>query len=508
MDNDWFLCNSSFHTKLINKQVGRDEERLKKLAFKYTPIVQRYVVSAERQAALALHEGDARMDGIISFLNRAERSEQQKQFHHSFLSASLRVIYGDTYKKERHRICKKYGFTTTKQQVLVCAPRRIGKTFAVAFYCIAMAIIIPEVEISIFSPGKRQSQALMGHIQKYLEKVNESARIIRSNEEKLILRSMNGKMSKINAYPSNPRTLKGVSGHILVLEEMAQIDEQVMYEVVAPLLQIDITCMLAISTITDEENFMTKFLSIKNKHGEPVFTIERIYLACEQCRKNNVAAACSHNNHLLPDWSSARKRKIVNAIMQGQEELLEQEIGGIATVLNKKAFNKDILNRCQNLPRFVFTGEDYPFFFVSIDPNALGKMSEFAIVSILRVNGQFIIIGIDSFKPISITDMHDSVVEHVNNIRRFSCLSRAKAVMIVESNLGNESAHLEKTLCDKLVNFLFMTDGKSRGFRTTQTTKELGVERIKELLSDDAVRIVDDKYFVSARSSALKMINA
>ena len=53
-----------------------------------------------------------------------------------------------------------------------------------------------------------------------------------------------------------------------------------------------------------------------------------------------------------------------------------------------------------------------------------------------------------------------------------------------------------------------MTDGKSRGFRTTQTTKELGVERIKELLSDDAVRIVDDKYFVSARSSALKMINA
>ena len=44
---------------------------------------------------------------------------------------------------------------------------------------------------------------------------------------------------------------------------MAQIDPLVLYEVVVPLHQIDITSIIGISTITDENNFMTKYLKLK-----------------------------------------------------------------------------------------------------------------------------------------------------------------------------------------------------------------------------------------------------
>mgnify|MGYP000141164500 CR=1 FL=1 len=45
-------------------------------------------------------------------------------------------------------------------------------TFATAFFCIVFAIVVPEVELSIFSPGKRQSVALMGVIVDFLKKLN------------------------------------------------------------------------------------------------------------------------------------------------------------------------------------------------------------------------------------------------------------------------------------------------------------------------------------------------
>ena len=172
----------------------------------------------------------------------------------------------------------------------------------------------------------------MNIIKKCFKKIGEYGNILTINGETMKVKTLYGGTSKINAYPSTIKTLKGVAGSVIVLEEMAQIDPQVLYEVVMPLHQLDITTMIGISTITDENNYMTHYLNMKGEYGNPVFNARHMYLACEPCRNAGKSASCDHNNNLLPSWSSPRKRKIINAIMKGQEEILAKEIGGVASV--------------------------------------------------------------------------------------------------------------------------------------------------------------------------------
>jgi hypothetical protein len=449
------------------------------------------------------HPGDKIIDSINRFLNKLYRSPQQKQFHQAFLASCLRIIYRDDFDKEKHRVMAKYKFKSRKQQVLVCAPRRMGKTFSTAFFCIVFAIILSEVELSIFSPGKRQSVALMGVIVDFMKKLGEGDRIVRRNEEKLQIRSLDGRISKVNAYPSAVKTLKGVSGTVVILEEMAQIPPEVLFEVVVPLHQIDITSVIGISTITDENNFMTKYLKQKDAHGEPLFAVEQIWLACKPCRDKGIAHKCNHKSHLLPNWSSARKRKIINQIMKNQEEMLAREIGGVASALHQKAFPIKFVNKFKSLPPYKLTYDmTYDHIFHAIDPNGAGKSSDYAIISMIRVNGQSIIIGIESFPSKTALENDNFLVNHINRLRLDSRFEMARSVIIVESNLGLESDRISYMLEENLSNYVFMderNDETHRGFRTTQNMKTMAVETIRERILDNSLRIADEETLVSAR---------
>jgi len=500
-----FEEGSALHAAILSGSSAADVDARARSRAQFASIVDRYARGSTAAAAVVAHcPGDAMLDEVNRYLDRLYRSPQQRDFHQAFLASCLRIIYGDAYKRERHRVMVKYGFESKKQQVLVCAPRRMGKTFATAFFCIAMAIVKSGIELSIFSPGKRQSVALMGHIFDFMRRLGETDRIIRKNEEKLVLRAADGGESKINAFPSAVRTLKGVSGTVVILEEMAQIPPEVLFEVVVPLHQLDVTCVIGISTITDENNFMTRYLSKKDKNGEPLFAVKRIYLACEPCRAADRAAACNHNSHLLPDWSSARKRKIINCIMEGQEELLSREIGGVASSLHSKAFLPRAVTALAERPReSISDRRDYPRVFVAIDPNGAGKDSDFAMLTLLRHEGLFIVIGLESFTSRSAMENHALVVRHVRALETHPKFAGALKVFIIESNLGLESEHLATMLKDNVSNYLVMNEREDArtGFQTTNTMKTLAVEAIRERLADGALRIAEESDMVCVSDS-------
>lgn len=494
-----FLPGSTLGSRIRGEMDALDDAERKKVHFKFRSIKDRYrVAAADRQGAT--HPGDMIIDNINRDLNRVYRSATQKEFHKAYLAACLRIIYGDDYEKERHRIMVKYQFESKKQQVLICAPRRMGKTFATALFAVVFCINVPGTEMSIFSPGKRQSVALMGHIFTFMKKLGEDDRVIRRNEEKMTIRSVTGEESKMNAYPAAVRTLKGVSGTVVVLEEMAQIPPEVLFEVVVPLHQIDITCMIGISTITDENNFMTKYLKKKDKNGEPLFAVKHLYLACKTCREAGKAASCNHNSFLLPAWSSARKRKAINCIMEDQEELLNREIGGLANALHGKAFTAKLLESFARMPRYIIdTRVDYPQLFIGIDPNGCGKSSDFAMSTILRYQGKYIIVGLETFQSTNALENHGLVVRHVQGLEGNPLFRNALKVFILESNLGLESEHLAHMLEDNVSNYLVMNekDDKSRtGFLTTNSIKDLAVEHLREKLGDNSLRIAEEENFV------------
>ena len=75
-------------------------------------------------------------------------------------------------------------------------------------------------------------------------------------------------------------TTKGTGGDVLILEEAAYCDPNFFYETLAPILLIDRTSLLAISTLTSEINFYSRLMKLRDSAtGRAIFTIMQIQLA-------------------------------------------------------------------------------------------------------------------------------------------------------------------------------------------------------------------------------------
>jgi uncharacterized protein YaiL (DUF2058 family) len=346
----------------------------------------------------------------------------------------------------------------------------------------------------------------MNHVFAFMKNLNQDERVIRKNEEKLVLRCLdNISESKINAYPSAIQTLKGVSGDIVILEELAAIDPDVLYEVVLPLHQLDRCAFIGISTITTENNFFSKYLKMKDNNDEPLFTVKYVYLACEQCRRLNIAHKCNHNNILLPQWSSARKARVVKALMKGREDMLAREIGGVANSLYGKAFLKKRIDELRDAPRYeIDSRTDYPCYFIAVDPNAGGKNSHFAICTVLSHHGRYAIIGMESYPTKSAKDNHRIIIDHVNLLDESGLFDNSLKVFILEANLGFESEHISHVLADNVSNYIVM-DGNPKsdrvGFTTTNEMKRLAVENLRTKLAEGSIAIASEKYMTCISQS-------
>ena len=90
-----------------------------------------------------------------------QRSPHQRKFHESMIAACIRHIYKDEFADNFVKILEENGWEEARQEVMICCPRRFGKTFATGMYVAAYLYVIPNVEICIFSPSRRQSDKLL-----------------------------------------------------------------------------------------------------------------------------------------------------------------------------------------------------------------------------------------------------------------------------------------------------------------------------------------------------------
>ena len=88
-------------------------------------------------------------------------------------------------------------------------------------YVAALAWHVPS-EQAIFSTGRRASSKLLEQVSQLLTKLPNSAdRIVKSNQEMLWVSHPGGRLSKISSYPSCAKTLRGVGGDVVYMEEAA-----------------------------------------------------------------------------------------------------------------------------------------------------------------------------------------------------------------------------------------------------------------------------------------------
>ena len=105
-------------------------------------------------------------------------------------------------------------------------PRRFGKTMSVGMFVAAYLYSVENAEICIFSTGRRASQKLLELIKQLIEKLtNGRERILKFNQEILNVSNYDGSpgASKLSSFPSNAKTLRGVGGNLVIMEEVSKL---------------------------------------------------------------------------------------------------------------------------------------------------------------------------------------------------------------------------------------------------------------------------------------------
>ena len=132
-----------------------------------------------------------------------KRSKSQREFHKHYISACLKKIFGKDLHRNMLRIMEMFKMKEVRSDVIVCTPRRWGKTFSVALYVAACIWSQPGWEVSIYSTGRRASRKLLMLIRKMIVAIAGSdSCILQFNEENLEVRGMWGIASKCSSYPS------------------------------------------------------------------------------------------------------------------------------------------------------------------------------------------------------------------------------------------------------------------------------------------------------------------
>ena len=419
-----------------------------------------------------------------------ERSKMQKTFHRNFMQATCLHLYRNDPDIDMDRIMKMNRFDNLKQQVLCLTPRRFGKSTSVAMFVAAYVLTVPYSEQCIFSTGRRASQKLLELIRDMIKSGKEGWRFIKCNGETMLIQGDTPlDIRKVHSYPSCAKTLRGCGGDVVYMEEAAFMALDVFFEVIVPLLEMETTALIAISTPLDGMNFYSEMFELKGGDGQPLFNQLRIGLSCAKCQAAGKAADCTHMKDIIPPWKSAAKFDMVKAIYGDRKDLLAKESMGQITSDQCSVFPEKLINRMMEKPPYKLRNPA-KYVFLGVDPNG-GGASEMAIITMTMEMNNIIITGMESHPAKSHDMIEMLLVQHIRALRGHPELKDAWIIFFPENNLGQEASHMAHMVKDERRVYTYYEKGKA-GVCTTHERKEKYTVNVLQYFNQEAVHFVTD----------------
>ena len=78
--------------------------------------------------------------------------------------------------------------------------------------------------------------------------------------------------------------IRGVGGDLILLEEAAFMPIKMFHEVIVPLLELETTALICISTPQDSSNFYSMMFEMVDQAGEKLFNQIQISMVCDDCK--------------------------------------------------------------------------------------------------------------------------------------------------------------------------------------------------------------------------------
>tara|TARA_B110000285_G_scaffold60625_1_gene69594 strand:- start:10621 stop:12387 length:1767 start_codon:yes stop_codon:yes gene_type:complete len=420
--------------------------------------------------------GDVRLTNIRKLLDNVkgyDRSEMQKQFHESFLQAVALHLYKDDPEVDMDKIMSMNEWPNLKQQCLCLTPRRFGKTTAVAMFVASYFLSVEKAQLCIFSTGKRASDGMLDKVHEFIKLIDEQMgtnydKTCKRKGEFLFYYGEGNDVRKVASYPSGSDKLRGVGGDLILLEEAAFMPIKMFHEVIVPLLELETTALICISTPQDSNNFYSMMFEMVDAAGDKLFNQIQISMVCEDCKLSAHPEKCTHMKHLLPKWKSGGKQDMVRQIYGDNTEDMLRESMGVTTNDSNSLFQDDWLDLFTK--RAPYTSPATPrVIFVACDPNG-GGSSQMAIVSLYQDSNNFAICGMESHAVKGYGEIRNLLETHVRAIRNI--FPSSWIIFVPESNLGHEASHMSHMLKDIPKCRSLMERGEP-GVITTHKRKEL-----------------------------------
>ena len=384
-------------------------------------------------------------------------------------------------------VMKWHNWEHVRCSVLTLTPRRYGKTTAVAAYLAAYALNVSGSECAVFSTGKRASGKMLELIAQLVCQAGGAERIAKQNQEQLWIRGdVDGDIRKISSYPSAVSTLRGCGGDVIVLEEAAFIDTEVFLQVVVPLLQLENTALIAISTPQGSDNYYSKLFTLTDASGRPFFTTLRVGLICPKCQAEN-KQECPHviAADTKPPWQSDAKHDLVCALYGNRTDLMAAEIMGAAVDDKSAAFDPAEVKRAIGRTLRV-DARRVQHVLTACDPNG-GGSSEMALISVCLQNAQVCVLAMSAKATRGYDEITKLLVDHLGAVARM--LPQAVQVFACENNLGNEAAWCAAEIRRRRLRNVKIAYEKAHlaGVRTTNASKVLQAGEMKRFLTTNAL---------------------
>jgi hypothetical protein len=261
------------------------------------------------------------------------------------------------------------------------ATRRFGKSRVMSLFAGLCLLIAPAVRISIFSTGLRASTALLTDTKMYLDGYPEARRrVVADNARKIRMDFGGTDKREILSLSKGVGSNKGVGGGIIIIDELTQMSLQLYYEVIVPLMIVEFTVILSITTPKGEESAYTRELLRQKESKEKIYNILEFSLACKDCVAQGIAVHCEHMDHLQPAWKSKERQRLLQICMEDVPHLYEQEGMGIPGSKTNRCFPDKMLDRFFQNPTTNTNGFMQNKLFMSIDLTG-GRSSDFAVTA-------------------------------------------------------------------------------------------------------------------------------
>jgi hypothetical protein len=317
------------------------------------------------------------------------------------------------------------------------------------------------------------------------------------------------------------QTTKGCGATMVIIDELAYIDEGLWAETIRALMVMKNAGMIGITT-PRKNNFVNTLINMQEDDGTPFFNVMHMTTICDACNKlPTLSEKLSCNHCYVPTYKSkakqARNAKVARAT--GTLAITAQEDAGLITEgSDGQIFSSEQLRQTFDVknPAMMFSDDDYrpARIHVLSDPNADGE-SNTTVFSCFtappRKQGGFdrlVMLGIDVKNTAISSEKDELVLRHIKQVLRM--YPKTPILFYPENNTGSYATRGEE-IVRKLGGVVTVREGgpgaKQPGIRLSETIKADYVYVTRKML-DNAQIVWSSRLFTLSLEYATNLRQA